>query len=64
MITRFFRVFVFCAVLVWNILTSAAELELVVDVDVNDEVWLREAPMTEANVTTLVAGFHARGAGR
>ena len=35
--------------------------ELVVDVDVNDEVWLREAPMTEADVDDLVANFHSRG---
>ncbi len=61
MITRLFRVIAFCVVLAWSITTSAAELELVVDVDVNDEVWLREAPMTESNVDNLVAGFHARG---
>jgi len=28
--------------------------ELVVDVDVNDEVWLREHAMTEADIVTLV----------
>ena len=35
--------------------------DLVVDVDVNDEVWLREEPMTEADVDELVASFHDRG---
>lgn len=40
---------------------GSAAPELVVDVDVNDEVWLREERMTEADVDELVAGFHARG---
>ena len=35
--------------------------ELVVDIDVNDEVWLRKEPMTEADVDALVAEFHSRG---
>lgn len=35
--------------------------ELVVDIDVNDEVWLREAPMTEVDVDALVAQLHANG---
>jgi len=33
----------------------------VVDIDVNSEVWLREKPMTEADVDDLVGAFHARG---
>ena len=35
--------------------------ELVVDIDVNDEVWLRKDPMTEADVDAMVAEFHSRG---
>ena len=59
--TRLFRVITSGVVLAWSIVAGAAELELAVDVDVNDEVWLREAPMTESDVDSLVAGFHARG---
>ena len=35
--------------------------ELVVDVDVNDEVWLREHAMTEADIVTLVRQLKQNG---
>ncbi len=41
--------------------SQAGAPDLVVDIDVNDEVWLREQPMTEADVDEMVANFHGRG---
>ena len=35
--------------------------ELIVDIDVNDEVWLRPEPMTEADVDRLVGQLHQNG---
>ncbi len=40
---------------------SAPGPELVVDVDVNDEVWLRDHAMTEQDVNTLVERLKANG---
>lgn len=50
-----------CAAWLWGTVSIAAGPELIVDIDVNDEVWLREQPMTEADVDELVAGFHENG---
>lgn len=40
---------------------SKASSELIVDVDVNDEVWLRGGKMTEADVKDLVAQLKQNG---
>jgi len=40
---------------------SIAGPELIVDVDVNDDVWLRARKMTEADVKTLVAQLKQNG---
>ncbi|MHB8969126.1 MAG: hypothetical protein ACYC3X_04155 [Pirellulaceae bacterium] len=40
---------------------SPAPAELIVDVDVNDEVWLRDHQMTEADVRALVANLKQNG---
>jgi hypothetical protein len=40
---------------------SIASPEPIVDVDVNDDVWLRAHKMTEADVATLVAQFRQHG---
>ncbi len=50
-----------CTAWIWTATGLAAEPELIVDIDVNDEVWLREKPMSEADVDEMVAGFHAKG---
>lgn len=42
-------------------LPAAAAPELIVDVDVNDEVWLRDHAMTEEDVQTLVSALKQNG---
>src|ERR1700722_14824868 len=40
---------------------SMARPECIVDIDVNDEVWLRDHKMTEADVNELVAKLKQNG---
>ncbi|MCF6286084.1 MAG: hypothetical protein L3K26_12960, partial [Candidatus Hydrogenedentes bacterium] len=40
---------------------AMASPELIVDIDVNDEVWMRDHAMTEADVNTLVAQLKENG---
>lgn len=56
-----FSVSLCCAAWIWTAAGTAAGPELVLDVDVNSVVWLREKPMTEADVDELVGNFHAKG---
>ncbi len=50
-----------CAVWMSSVVSAATAPELVVDIDINDEVWLRDQPMTPADVDSLVGNLHASG---
>lgn len=45
----------------WEASEAPAAPEMVVDIDVNDEVWLRPEPMTETEVDQLVNRLHEAG---
>ncbi len=44
-----------------SVVSAATTPELVVDIDVNDEVWLRTDTMTAADVDSLVDNLHTQG---
>lgn len=49
------------ALLALSVLQAEAAPELIVDIDFNDEVYVRPEPMTEAQVVQLVENLHSHG---